>query len=203
MQTPEEALKKHLRPLYISLKANGRPIEKVLVDNGAVVNILPSKMMKLLNKTDEVLIPTEVIVSNFAGGTATVKGVLALQLTIGSRKMNATFFVVDSSTNYNMLLGRDCIHANGCVPSSLHQALIFLSQHDEDGVKEMEIFWADTIPFHADTNNVESILYKKMEEDLQEIGEEVLQIFHERFQQLDKDLPRPNILKRLNNISLQ
>ncbi|KAL6993987.1 hypothetical protein U1Q18_052565 [Sarracenia purpurea var. burkii] len=177
MQTPEEVLKKHLRPLYISLKANGRPIEKVLVDNGAVVNILPSRMMKLLNKAGEDGIRTEVTVSNFAGGTSTVKGVLALQLTIGNSKMNVTFFVVNSSSNYNMLLGRDWIHANGCVPSSLHQALIFLSQHDEDGVKEMEIFWVDTNPFHANTNNVESVLYKKMEEDLQETGEEVHQIF--------------------------
>jgi hypothetical protein len=35
-----------------------------------------------------------------------------------------TFFVVDVKGRYNVLLGRDWIHANGCVPSTLHQCVI-------------------------------------------------------------------------------
>jgi hypothetical protein len=34
------------------------------------------------------------------------------------------FFVVDVKGCYNVLLGQDWIHANGCVPSTLHQCVI-------------------------------------------------------------------------------
>jgi hypothetical protein len=35
-----------------------------------------------------------------------------------------TFFVVDVAGKYNALLGRDWIHANNCVPSTLHQCVV-------------------------------------------------------------------------------
>jgi hypothetical protein len=35
-----------------------------------------------------------------------------------------TFFVVDMKGRCNMLLGWDWIHANECVPSTLHQCVI-------------------------------------------------------------------------------
>jgi hypothetical protein len=35
-----------------------------------------------------------------------------------------TFFVVDVKGHYNMLLKWDWIHANECVPSTLHQCII-------------------------------------------------------------------------------
>ncbi|KAG5533025.1 hypothetical protein RHGRI_027308 [Rhododendron griersonianum] len=68
LRSPDDASTRHLKPLYVKVHMNGQPISKVLVDNGAVVNILPSRMMKLLNKTSNDLIPTEVTVGNFAGG---------------------------------------------------------------------------------------------------------------------------------------
>jgi hypothetical protein len=34
------------------------------------------------------------------------------------------FFVVDVKGCYNVLVGRDWIHANECVPSTLHQCII-------------------------------------------------------------------------------
>ncbi|KAM0993612.1 hypothetical protein ACFX2A_009376 [Malus domestica] len=35
------------------------------------------------------------------------------------------FFIVDSKTEYNALLGQDWIHQTSCIPSSLYQVLIF------------------------------------------------------------------------------
>ncbi|XP_058211615.1 uncharacterized protein LOC131323791 [Rhododendron vialii] len=94
LRTPDDASIRHLRPLYIKLHMNGQPVSKVLVDNGAVVNILPFRMLKVLNKTNDDLIPTEVIVGNFAGGCSPAKGVISLQLQIGTRRMHATFFAL-------------------------------------------------------------------------------------------------------------
>ncbi|XP_058208205.1 uncharacterized protein LOC131321220 [Rhododendron vialii] len=75
LRTPVDALVRHLKPLYIMVHINGQPINKVLIDNGAIVNILPSKMMKILNKNESDLIPTEVTVGNFAGGCSPAKGI--------------------------------------------------------------------------------------------------------------------------------
>ena len=43
---------------------------------------------------------------------------------VGSKTLATTFFVVEVQGSYNLILGRDWIHANWCVPSSLHQFLI-------------------------------------------------------------------------------
>jgi len=52
------------------------------------------------------------------------KGVASMEVTIGSKTLAATFFVSEVQGNFNLILGRDCIHANQCVPSTLHQLLI-------------------------------------------------------------------------------
>ena len=43
----------HLKPLYIKAHMNGRPVNKVLVDNGVAINILPYKMLSKLAKIEE------------------------------------------------------------------------------------------------------------------------------------------------------
>jgi hypothetical protein len=45
-------------------------------------------------------------------------------LTIGNKTLATAFFVADVQGSYNLILGRDWIHANCCVSSSLHQFLI-------------------------------------------------------------------------------
>jgi hypothetical protein len=57
------------------------------------------------------------------------------ELPIGSKAMPIAFFVVDVKGWYNMLLGRDWIYANGCVPSMLHQCLM---QWVDDRVEVVE-----------------------------------------------------------------
>jgi len=45
-------------------------------------------------------------------------------LTIGSKTLPMTFFVISGKGAYNLLLGRDWIHANYCIPSTMHQCLV-------------------------------------------------------------------------------
>jgi hypothetical protein len=56
-ENPSKQMTQHLKPLYIKAHMNGRPVNKVLVDNGAAVNILPYKMLSKLAKTEEDLTP--------------------------------------------------------------------------------------------------------------------------------------------------
>ena len=52
------------------------------------------------------------------------KGVASMVLTIGSKTLATVFFVSEVQGNYNLILGRDWIYANQCVPSTLHQFLV-------------------------------------------------------------------------------
>ena len=47
-----------------------------------------------------------------------------VKLTIESKTLLTTFFVIDGKGSYSLLLGHDWIHANCCVPSTMHQCLI-------------------------------------------------------------------------------
>ena len=47
-----------------------------------------------------------------------------VELIIGSKTLLTTFFVIDRKGSYNLLLDRDWIHANCCVPLTMHQCLI-------------------------------------------------------------------------------
>ena len=64
-------------------------------------------------------------ISGVGGGEPILaKGVASMELTIRSKTLATAFFVAEVQGSYNLILGRDWIHANRCVPSSLHQLLI-------------------------------------------------------------------------------
>ncbi|GKV03063.1 hypothetical protein SLEP1_g15430 [Rubroshorea leprosula] len=142
-----------IEPLYISAHMDGVPVNRVLVDNGAVVNVIPSFMLRNLGKNYEDLIYNGITISDFTGGVSKSKGVLPVALTVGSKTSMSAFFVVDSSAIYNVLLRRDWIHSNRRVPSTLHQRLIFWN-----GGKT-EVVYADNRPFLANSIMVEARYY--------------------------------------------
>ena len=39
---------RHIRPLYVRAHFNGKPVSKVLVDNGSTVNVMPLSMLRAL-----------------------------------------------------------------------------------------------------------------------------------------------------------
>ena len=97
----------------------------MLVDSGAIVNLMPYSLYKKLGGTDEELIKTNMTVSNVGGGDPIgAKGVASMELIIGSKTVAMAFFISEVQGNFNLILGRDCIHASQRVPSSLHQFLI-------------------------------------------------------------------------------
>ena len=144
---------RHIKPLYVRAHLNGRPVSKVLIDNGSVVNVMPLRMLIAMGKSINDLIETEVAVSAFIGDVSKTLGILPINITIGSKTVLFSFFVIDSTTNYNILLVRDWIHANWCVPSSLHQFLLFWKGN------EVEVVQADKQPFMVATGSVEARYY--------------------------------------------
>ena len=51
-------------------------------------------------------------------------GAIYVDLMIGSKTLPTIFFVINGKGSYATLLGRDWIHANYCIPSTMHQCLI-------------------------------------------------------------------------------
>ena len=104
---------------------DSRPVNRILVDNGVAVNILPTPMLRKLLKTESDLIATDVSVSGFFGGATKTKSVIPIEVKVGNKVAIIAFFVVNTNLAYNALLGRDWIHSNWVIPSSLHQLLVF------------------------------------------------------------------------------
>jgi hypothetical protein len=93
--------------------------------------------LRRLGCSTEDLIKTNVTLSDFNGQALEAQGILNVDLTVGSKTVPTSFFIVSSKSTYTNRLGRDWIHANCCIPSMMHQCLI---QWDGD---EVEVVHAD------------------------------------------------------------
>jgi hypothetical protein len=137
-QRPKDA-ENHLKPLYIRGHLDGTAISWMLVDGGAIINLMPYSFFKKMGKSDEELIKTNMTINGVGGGDPIgTKGVVSMELTIGSKTLTIAFFIAEVQGNYSIILGWDSIHANRCIPSTLHQ---FLIQWVHDDV---EVVHADT-----------------------------------------------------------
>jgi hypothetical protein len=136
-EKPQEKNYKHLKALYLKGYINGHPINKMLVDTGATVNIMPYSVLHRLGRSAEDLIKTDITLSDFNGQASETQGILNMDLTVGSKTVPTSLFIISSKSTYTVLLGRDWIHDNCCIPSMMHQCLI---QWDGD---EVEVVHAD------------------------------------------------------------
>jgi hypothetical protein len=123
-EKPREKNYKHLKTLYLKGYINGHPVSKMLVDTGATVNIMPYLVLYWLGHSAEDLIKINITLSDFNGQASEAQGVLNMDLTVGSKTILTSFFIVSSKSTYTVPLGRDWIHANCCIPSMMHQCLI-------------------------------------------------------------------------------
>src|SRR5215217_91796 len=136
-EKPRDRSYRHLKALYLRGYINGQHVSKMLVDTGAAVNIMSYSMLRRLGHSSDDLIKTNITLRDFNGQASEAKGVLNVELTVGRKTIPTAFFIVDSKSNYAVLLGRDWIHANCCIPSTMHRCII---QWDGD---EVEVVQAD------------------------------------------------------------
>lgn len=108
--------KPHNRPLYVYGYACEQKINRILIDRGSAVNILPKMTTRQLGLTIEELSHSHLVIQGFNQGGQSAIGMIHLELIIGEFTSNILFHVIDAKTTYNMLLGRPWIHGNGIVP---------------------------------------------------------------------------------------
>ena len=86
---------------------DGKPMNKMLVDGGASVNLMPYTTFRRLGKGPRDLLETNMMLRDFRGNTFKTRGAINVELTIGSKTLLTTFFVIDGKGSYSSLLGRD------------------------------------------------------------------------------------------------
>ena len=95
----------HNRPLFITGYAREQRVNRMLLDGGSAVNILPLRMMKELGITTEELSHSRLMIQGFNQGGQRAVGVIRLDLLINEMTSSTLFHIIDSKTSYNMLLG--------------------------------------------------------------------------------------------------
>jgi hypothetical protein len=139
---PEES-SQHIKPLYVRGHIDERPISRMLIDSGAAINLMPNSIFKELGRVDDEIVKTSLMLNGMGGNTIEARGIVSMVLTIGSKSLATTFFVVEVQGNYSVILGCDWIYVNRCIPSTLHQ---FLIQWIDD---EIEVVHADATTYIA------------------------------------------------------
>ncbi len=66
-------------------------MSKMMVDGGAAVNLMPYATFRKLGRNAEDLIKTNMVLKDFGGNPSETKGVLNVELTVGSKTIPTTF----------------------------------------------------------------------------------------------------------------
>jgi hypothetical protein len=83
-----KATENHLKALYMKGHINGKPISRMLVEGGAIVNLMLYSLFKKLGGSDDELIKTNMNISGVGGGEPMgAKGVISMELTVGSKTL--------------------------------------------------------------------------------------------------------------------
>ncbi|KAL4637826.1 hypothetical protein ACB092_03G104600 [Castanea dentata] len=113
----------HNRPLFVTGYIREQRVNRILINSGSAVNILPLKILKELGISLDELLPTI--------------GKIRLQMLIGEMESSALFHIIDAKTTYKMLIGRPWLHEYGVVPSTYHQCLKYF----QDGQNKFVSKW--------------------------------------------------------------
>ncbi|KAM2007215.1 hypothetical protein ACFX15_002154 [Malus domestica] len=156
---PNISLANHLKSIYVTAHLEGVPFKRILIDGEATVNVLLAKQMKRLGRSTEDLIPTDLTVSSFSGAITKTLGILPLEVDLGSKQNMLAFFVVDYTSTYGALLGRDWIHQSLAIPSTLHQQVAVYHEASAEEPGFWEMVEAESRPFLPTANIAESSFY--------------------------------------------
>ena len=131
----------HNRPLYMVGHVLEKKINRILIDEGSGVNILPIHTLKELVITAGKLSESRLLIQGFNQGGQRSIGSIKLEIHMGDLRSSAWMHVIDAKTSYNILLGRPWVHENRIVSSSYYQCLNYL----EGGIERKIV--AENNPF--------------------------------------------------------
>jgi hypothetical protein len=93
-----------MKPLYVRGHIDGRPISRMLVDGGTAVNLMLYSVFKKLGRENGELVKTNQTLNGVGGNSMEARGVVSMELTIGSKSLATAFFIVEMQGNYSLFL---------------------------------------------------------------------------------------------------
>ena len=134
----------HDDPLVITPVIGNSSIKRVLVDNGASVDILFYDAYQKMGYADSQLTPSNMPIYGFNGVESKIEGMIQLPVTMGAEPRQATymlnFMVIKASSTYNAILGRTGMHAFKAIASTYHLKIKFPTRNgvgEEKGDQKM------------------------------------------------------------------
>ncbi|KAH0650708.1 hypothetical protein KY284_030620 [Solanum tuberosum] len=131
--------------------AREKRVNRILVDEGSGINILPICTLKELGISTANLTDSRLMIQGLNQGGQRSIGIVKIDLTIGELQSNVWLHVIDAKTSYNILLGRPWVHENKVIPSTYHQCLKYYENGvakrifaDDNPFTEVEAHFADT-----------------------------------------------------------
>ncbi|KAK4406565.1 hypothetical protein Sango_0663000 [Sesamum angolense] len=157
--------KPHNRPLFVAGYVREQKMNRILIDEGSTVNILPLRILKELEIPIDELSNNRLMIQGFNQGGQRAVGIIRMQLTMEDMVSSALFYVIDAKTFYNMLLARPWLHENAVVPSTWHQCFKYCRNGivkkvlgDKKPFTEAESHFADAKYYIEDANKGKEIL---------------------------------------------
>jgi hypothetical protein len=96
----------HNRPMFITGECEGQKLNRILIDAGSSINIMPLKILKTLALDIKLLSNEKVTIHGFNQNSQSALGAVNLTLNFGVLKTEAKFYIIDADTSYKALLGR-------------------------------------------------------------------------------------------------
>ncbi|KAI5388210.1 hypothetical protein KIW84_074053 [Lathyrus oleraceus] len=155
-ERPSKTMKSHLKPLFITRKVEKIPVNKILVDYGATVNLMPHRRLAKIGKYDTDAKPHNMVLTNYEGKVGSTLGAIQVELTVGTLTRSTMFMIMETKATYNLLLGRELIHGFGAIPSSIHQRIMIWRPY---GI--VENIKADQGYFKTPINHVDKLQFDK------------------------------------------
>jgi hypothetical protein len=79
----------------------------MLVDSGAAINLMLYSVFKKLGREDDELMKTNLMLNGVGGNPMEARGVVSMELTVGSKSLATAFFIIEVQGNYSVILSRD------------------------------------------------------------------------------------------------
>ncbi|KAL0379324.1 UNVERIFIED_CONTAM: hypothetical protein Sradi_3237900 [Sesamum radiatum] len=126
--------KPHNRPLFMVGYARKQKVNRILIDGGSTVNILPLRTLKKLGIPMDELLKSRLMIQSFNQEGQRAIAIIRMELLMDDMVSTALFHITDAKTSYNMLLGHPWLHENFVVPSTWHQCFKYCQN---DTVREV------------------------------------------------------------------
>ncbi|KAK4411883.1 hypothetical protein Sango_0261300 [Sesamum angolense] len=140
----------HNHPLFVVGYVHEQKLNRILIDGGFAVTILPLRILKELRIPIDELSNSRLMIQGFNQEEQMAVGIIRMRLIMKDMVSSALFHVIDSKASYNMLLGRPYLHENAVVPSTWHQhfkycrnGIVKMVLGDNKSFTEVESHFAD------------------------------------------------------------